>query len=421
VSIFLGAFKVTLPLGSLDLNLNITQIVFITFMFFFPFFRSRDFLKFFSLKEWPSKWIVLYFLSNLFSSLFVAHTTASIKGSLVILVYAGIYFLARYLANYYTGLQYALKNLFYYNRLSVLFGVGCMFFYLAFKPGPLIGVATGHLTTGFPSIRSLSFEPNTFAISTASMLCLIIAQSLYTRRLSKLGRGWLILVGISVVFAFTRSVYLALPFAGFFMVWLSGKIPITKVFVGVSLVVLLLSVYVAFSDKNIVVTSFASKLNNPFDQESGSVSGRLDAYATGINGFLKSPIIGNGTLSADTQILDQYTKEYKDQNGSSGWLTGFWIQSLNDTGVVGLLIGLAMLISFIRVNYICFKIERESLFRRSLYLGFMAAAIVVAICTQISNVLWVSFTFVFWGINMALVKQVNQKEVINEKIKFPAV
>jgi len=379
--------------------------------------RSRDFFKMFSLKDWPSKWVLFYFLINLLPSLFVAHTAASIKGSLVISVYAGIYFAVRYLTLYRTGTLYPLKKLLSFNKLSVLFGLGSMFFYLLFKPGPIIGVATGHLTTGFPSIRSLSFEPNTYAIMTASIFCLIIGQSLYIRRLPTKVKFSVGLVGISLVFAFTRSVFLAVPLACFLIIWISGKIPMTKVVVALFLVGIFLSTYVAFSDKNIVIQSFVSKFNNPFDQESGSVSGRLDAYTTGINGFLKSPLIGNGTLSADTKVLDKYTKEYKDENGSSGWLTGFWIQSLNDTGIVGLLIGLGMLMSFVRVNYRCFKGERESQFRQSLYLGFMAAAIVVAICTQISNVMWISFTFVFWGINMAVVKQLNKKEETYEQAK----
>lgn len=363
--------------------------------------------------------MVLYFLINLFSSVIISGTSASIKGSLVILVYVGIYFGARYFTNYYTGTVYALNKFFYFNRLSVLFGVGSMFFYLLFNPGPIIGVAAGHLTTGFPSIRSLSFEPNTFAIITASVFCLMISQSIYNTRRSNKARLSAILAGIAITFAFTRSVYLALPIACFFIVWLSGKIPMTKVVLLFFLGATLLSTYVAFSDKNIVVNAFESRLDNPFEQESGSVAGRLGAYTTGINGFLKSPIIGNGTLSANTKILDIYTKEYKDQNGSSGWLTGFWIQSLNDTGFIGLLIGLALLISFIKVNYVCFKAETENQARKSLYLGFMAAAIVIAICTQISNVMWISFTFVFWGINMALVKQLNEKIIIHEKYKTP--
>jgi len=420
LSAFLGAFKIPLPYGSLELNLNVTQILFFVYIVFFLLTKIRNSFKFFAVKDWPSRWLVAYFLSNWFSSVFISHKSASFKGSMVILVYVGIYFTVRYIATYYTGFFYAVKKMVRFNWWSVLFGIGSMIFFIVLKPGSIIGVSSGHLTTGFPSIRSLSFEPNTFAISTAAVFCLIFSLHIYYPQ-KRTTKTWImiILTGISILFSFTRSVYLALPLACFIIVWLSGKIPMTKVFVLIFIATIGLSTYVAFSDKNIVIESLASKLNNPFDQESGSTVGRLDAYATGINGFLKSPIVGNGTLSADTEILDQYTKQYKDQNGSSGWLTGFWIQSLHDTGIVGLLIGLGFLLSFIRTNYVCFKAEKESQFRKSLYLGFMASAIIIAICTQISNVMWISFTFVFWGINMALVKELNKKVNSYEKVKSP--
>lgn len=419
LSAFLGALKVPIKFGNFSINLSLSQIIF--FLILLCILNSNSFKNSFSkgklIKDYPSLFIGLYFFLNLISSLFVAGNWESIKGSFVILVYCSIFFVTRYLAQLFVNSIESINKLFYYNFLSVLFGLGAMIYSLVLSPGRNIGVATGHLESGVPSIRSLSFEPNIFAIITSSILCLYISFYIYTKRV-KFDYKVFLLVILAILFSYTRSVYLTFAVSILAIIYLSGRVKLAKILIYSFFFLIFGSLILSFTD-NSIVDSIVKRSTNITNIEEGSAVGRIEAYNIGYKGFIKSPIFGNGTMTADTRVFHDIDLEYKNLHGSAGWLTGFWIQSLHDTGILGLFVTCGLLFSFLRTNFVAFRKEKKDIVRKSLYLGFFAANIIISITTQASSVMWISFTYIFWGVNMAIIDQLNKEpsSLINTRIK----
>ena len=122
-----------------------------------------------------------------------------------------------------------------------------------------------------------------------------------------------------------------------------------------------------------------------------------------MNGLSESPLIGNGTFSAETRIFNIYANEYQEQFGGPGWLTGTWIQSLHDTGIIGFLIVLGLFGSILLANLRIFKQISNPTIEKSMILGFIGGNIVIIVSSLLSSSLWISFPYIFWAINMAFI------------------
>ena len=356
-------------------------------------------------RDLPTLFLFLYPLSNLISSLIFSHVLwISIKGCISIFIYYMFYIMARWLTVKFKETDFVLNTVFRYNLISVGFGIISLILFSMLKGRfELLGVSTGHLEKdgfGTASIRSLSFEPNIFSLITASVGCCYIAYSFTARNILK-KRFFILLIVMGLLLSYTRSVYFSFSVAFIIIVIVTDKVSIKNALLFLlGLISFGLLFTLAFSN-TAIYTAVIGRASNIFNIEEGSALGRVYTILIGLEGFYRHPIIGNGLFTADMLSIDEFTGELKELSpGSPGWLFGTWIQALHDTGIVGFLIIIALFFIIIRENYKWFKTGTAKY--KYLPVGFMGATILMLISTQSSSVMWVSFPYIFWGINMGL-------------------
>jgi O-Antigen ligase len=304
--------------------------------------------------------------------------------------------------------EYSVRQLTALNLASAGLGLICMV--AAMVTGQEnFGVSFGHLAIGMqtlgglvpPSIQSLSAEPNLFAIGTAVVLCLSIG-----RFLMDLDPGrkliWIGVPVFAILFAYTRSVYGALVIVLVILLVLARQMKVVyraALVVIVSVLVVTL-VFIALPEGHPARQAITERVGTITDFEGGTGGGRWIGYQVAWKSYLNHPVLGNGTLSADTRAYNPYTGAFQDRMGSPGWLTGSVIQALHDTGVLGLLILLMLFGLLVSRNYNQFRWLPPGDPRRGWLLGFIGGNIVLFITSQLSSPLWTAFPYVFWAVNV---------------------
>ena len=223
----------------------------------------------------------------------------------------------------------------------------------------------------------------------------------------------MVLAGTSILFAYTRSVYIGLAAAVLMMVVLSEERKLMLAFAkyATALVVLIL-VLVAFLPKtNSVRMALMSRASTLTDFKSGTGLGRAQIYQIGLKGFEERPLLGNGTLTANTTTYNKYKRIYQERGGSPGWLTGLWIQSLHDTGLIGFGIVIGMFASLFYSNYKVFSLLHPLSREKAIVLGFLGGNLVILITAQLSSTLWVAFPWIYWGINLSYLQWCREKVI----------
>ena len=104
----------------------------------------------------------------------------------------------------------------------------------------------------------------------------------------------------------------------------------------------------------------------------------------------------------------------------AGWLTGSWIQSLHDTGVVGFVILFTLFGFLLRSNYRLFKLLPSTDSNKSMVLGFIGGNLIIIIASQLSSPLWTAFPYVYWGINMGFIAVCKEKIIQRTLSQSPA-
>lgn len=407
----ISSFTSDLRLWNISFSINLSQIVAIVLFGWLLVVCAINNLKIpIFYKDVTSFFIYLYFLSNLFSSLlYSSNRSLSLKGSAVIFIYVFIYMITRWAMKFVLNPQTMVQKMVKYNHISALIGLGCMFFALltgqenfgiSYDQLATAGIST--LETYVPSIKSLAIEPNLFAISTAVVLSINLCIYLLWRKSMK-ELGIIVLLSVAIIFAYTRSVYIAIVISVLCLMVLSKRVKLLKSLASYTVVVLLIigSLIIILPDASALKNALESRARTLIDFKSGSGLGRVEAYQIGYQGFLQNPLFGNGTLSADTQWYNPQKHEYGQRMGSPGWLMGLWIQALHDTGGVGLVIILCLFASVLYANYKIFKALSHLTIKKSIVLGFIGGNIIMFITAQLSSPLWISFPYIYWGINMA--------------------
>lgn len=407
-SIFTSGFKWNIALtDGIMINLNLTQI------FAFLLFLSLVMVSIVLKKNIPifyndrfSLLLYLYVAMNFFSSIaFSSNKTQAIKSAIVVLMYVIIYQTVRWLA---AGKADRFINYFKTNNvLSASIGLLAMIVALFSGEGNF-GVALGHVNGVAPSIRSLSFEPNIFAIITSTALMFYITASILNIKGRQNDLFVTILLSASILFAYTRSVYISFIVALLIVLWMLKRINLRFALNLTMIIVAVMALIFLAPKNNFLRDAFVSKTTNMFNFEEGNGLERVQIYLIGWNGFTNRPVFGNGTMSADTDVVNATTGEIAQAMGASGWLGGALIQSLHDTGIIGGCIMLALFFSIIYANYKALKSETDDS-HKSILLSFLAGNIILVISTQITSTLWISFPYFYWAINMAYLSELNNK------------
>jgi O-antigen ligase len=301
-----------------------------------------------------------------------------------------------------------LKWLTLFNLASASLGLACMLAMLV-TGRENFGISLGHLAIGMqtlggqipPSIRSLSVEPNLFAIGTATVLCLSLGKYLLGDR-SENKLIWMGLPALAILFAYTRSVYGALVIVlAVLMVYAGQARVIYRVVLAAAVAAsLFIAVFLALPEENPTRKAIAERVATLIDFKGGTGGGRWAGYQVAWTSYLKHPILGNGTLTAETTVYNPYTGAFQERMGAPGWLTGSGLQALHDTGLIGLLIFLGMFGILVRKTHRAFRQLEAGDPSRGVLLGFLGGNLLIFISSQLSSPMWTAFPYVFWAVHM---------------------
>jgi hypothetical protein len=353
--------------------------------------------------------LYLFVSSNLFSSaLFADNRFHSLKACGPLVAGLLMYTVARTGIRMLRDPNRSLTKFTTFNLVSAGFGLACMV--LAMITGAdNIGVSFGHLAIGMntlgglvpPSIQGFAIEPNLFSIGTAAVFCLPLGRYLLGERQPN-AVMWMLILGLSILFAYTRSVYGALMIVLVVLMVLAKQTRVIKrvASFGSLILVAIIMVGLVLPNDNPARKAFEERVSTLFDFSGGTGGGRVQGYMVAWKSYLDRPILGKGTLSADTQIYNPYEGQYQERMGGQGWLTGSGIQALHDTGIVGFVILMSLFGVTIWKNYKMFKRLTRGDLGRGIALGFMGGNIVLLITSQLSSPLWTAFPYIFWAVNM---------------------
>lgn len=361
-------------------------------------------------------WAVSLVSTILLSGLPARSITGSINFSSFILLFIAIQWLLMTIDP-----NRIVKTLLKSANVSAIIGLFCLVGAMI-SGQPNIGATYDHInqlnlstiTKAIPSIRSLSIEPNLFGILTASVLAIYVA--IYFDQKSKRVLNSILLLGTVLVLSYTRSAFIGLIIAILLMAILSKKWSIISTViksgvVGILFFGLLLAVLPSDSSfKKAISYKLGSGM---FDFSSETGIPRLTSFHESINGFSKSPLIGNGIFSANNVFVNPNTFEVTGTAGPIGWLNGLFIQALHDSGIIGLLGWCFFFFFLVYKNYKMYKRLPPS-FEKSVMLGFVGGNIVIFVGSQASSIVWIAFPFVYWGINLTLLRQYRTKIEITE-------
>ena len=294
------------------------------------------------------------------------------------------------------------------NLISAGLGLACLLAMMV-TGRENFGVTLGHLAIGMqtlmgqvpPSIQSLSIEPNLFAIGTGAVLCISLGKYLLGDR-SESKLLWIGLPAIAILFAYTRSVYGGLVIVlGVLMIYAGQTRAIYRVAIVSAVAVLVfLAVFFSLPDEHPTRKAISERMATLLDFKGGTGGGRWAGSKLAWISYLDHPVLGNGTLSAETTVYNPYTGEYQERMGAPGWLTGSGLQALHDTGIIGLLILLGMFGVLMLKTHRLFRSLDKHDPRRGVLLGFLGGNLLLFISSQLSSPLWTAFPYVWWAVNM---------------------
>lgn len=314
----------------------------------------------------------------------------SLRQSLILAYRAATFFLVMLVAQRYTQERFHTPL---YLFGIMLFQVIISLFALALYP--LVGSTPfiwEHYGGSYMVLQGFLIEPNLFAIFVLMVVALILPTAAFSRGLNK----WILTLGIiigliGVLLSYTRSAWLG--FGVVLLVWGASTLRLKRhhIYVPTYLVIAL------FASFLIVIgivgaaavgvdraETLAVQLAAVVDTKSATVAGRIIAWQLAIERWMEQPWFGHGLLSLSEVWY-------------IGWAYNGFIQTLHDTGVIGLLF---LLLIYLQVVSLLVRACRRAVDQKDkLYLlGYLLGLVALWFCSLTSSFLWSAFAWIFLGL-----------------------
>lgn len=225
-------------------------------------------------------------------------------------------------------------------------------------------------------------------------------------------KKWLSIALVSVIFAlvmsWTRGAWVAFLVGCISTLYLSFKNRIisTRAFAATGLIILVtLGIFGLVMAPQIEGASemknmFIWKLGNLFNLRSGTGAYRVQEYSLAISHWKGHPLLGWGTDSF--KVL-----------GETRWIASSILHTLHDTGIIGLLIFVWLILKVLFSGLKALRITRDVFLEVNL-IAFISSFLGLVIAYQLTSALWLPFPWVHLGLMMALVKIAGAKKLENK-------
>lgn len=191
---------------------------------------------------------------------------------------------------------------------------------------------------------------------------------------------------IAVALSLTRVAWIGLVFGLFLVLLFSPRrrwaIAIGGAALALVIVALVANSALAGGGGGLAELSFARVLT------SRSILFRLDAYVRAWNDFLLHPLLGNG--------VNVFAQNHTSPSGTRDWISNFFLMTLHDTGVIGLLLLASWLGWLAYETWRALKLATGRL--RTLLLALAIAYVALFVTYQATTVFWLGFNWVYLGL-----------------------
>lgn len=292
----------------------------------------------------PDYWVVAYVAWNYVSSVLRSPDPKmtlrwALLNNLVILPY----FLIRFLANEEHSLDWMFK---------AFLGIGifeCAYAFVSYAChhlfGTSFGVEVGQYAGGFEGVYGTQYEPNILGSYSACLAIMLLILAFLAPRKSSWVIGGTIIALTSLLISLSRAAFLSFVFAALILLFLGvrKRLVTPKKLLVVSLGIVLFTAPIVATGGRNLVARFA---NLSGDEVQGDVEtmGRLISWAVAFQDISQHPVVGNGTASfqllADAREVPIL--------GEHAWVANSVIRILHDTGLIGLLFFIGMVVSSLK-------------------------------------------------------------------------
>jgi hypothetical protein len=336
---------------------------------------------------WPDYVLMAYAGLNIFSSLFMSiDPKQTIKWALQQVLVILAYFFLRVLVEDRKDLRKAMMALLAIGSVTVAYGIIC--FYSNLILGSELGVTVGQYGD-IAATYGLQFEANILGSYSGALAVMMLVTYLYDRRRR-------FLVGFALTFAgmaisLSRGA-LGATFIGLLIVAIFSirkRLLTGKMLLGISLatlcaLLLVLPVVLSQYTERFSTVDIGDPTSDP------NTLTRVVQVGSALDEILKHPVWGGGTssfqLAFDWQSLGT---EWEDQ----GWIGNTEMRVLHDTGLVGLVVFVAFLVSLYRRSKTVLKLESNpELF------ALLASAAVYCVAFQATEGTLLAFPWVHLGL-----------------------
>ncbi len=345
--------------------------------------------------------LLAYVALNFFTSAFTStEPRMTLRWAVLNAIITAPFFLLRFLLTDLRSIYKAVQIFLLVGFLEAAYGVTCFLSHMLFHTK--FGVEAEQY--GFiPATYGSQYEANIFGSYVACCAIAFLAFFLFGRDSdrTKYGLG----LGITLfgaVVSMARSVLLALPVAGFFVLYAafkSGQLrmrSLVRLTAGsIALLILISPLMLHF-----IVERFSTIDLTDLSSDSTTVM-RVVQLAAGLENVRAHPILGTGTASF--QLLfdwDDYMPGMGGDKDEGGWLGNTPLRILHDTGIVGLAIFIGFIYSLMAAVRRAFREANHEL--KKVLIALSGGLILYAITFQATEATILAFTWIHFGLLAAV-------------------
>lgn len=270
----------------------------------------------------------------------------------------------------------------------------------------LLGVAENQIQ-GKTSLQGGFEEPNLLGAFEAAIGIMLLAlmtagKTQIKKTVSLIG---LVLVLIVVAMTYTRASWIGFGVGLLLLIFLQK--PSRNIFnpraAAVSIALLTTVFVIAIPFTNVLTGGgISQRVNDILNFGTESTVGRINVEKMALDRWENAVMLGNGTLSFPKNLA------ISESSRAGSWLYSSVIQSLHDTGIIGLGFLLWFNAGVVVIVLRGYRRTKDPFYRASLA-GFAVASVVIFIASQASSFLWLGFPWIFAALAVAVAEVAAQE------------
>jgi O-antigen ligase len=346
--------------------------------------------------------LVVYVLFNVLTSAFFSpEPRLTLRWAALNAIVIGSYFLIRLLVSTQSALHNAFKILLWVGASESAYGIFCFFSHRAF--GTNFGIAADQYGV-IPGTHGTQYEANLFGSYSACCAVMFFAIYLLDEGVLRKGR---ILVGLGLCTAaalvsLCRAALAALLVVGLLIVIVGTtkrQLRLRQVIAAVCSFALLLLLISPF------IGSFLQERFSTIELESPSADSstwiRMISLGAALENIRSHPVFGSGTDSFQLTFNPRDYVGPSELDDYAGWISNTPVRVLHDTGIIGLGIFLAFLLTLAVQTVRAVRVAGG--YTRVVIMALAAGLLVYAITFQTTEATLLAFPWVHFGLLAAAV------------------